>query len=303
MWVDTHRPETFDEIVGNEETIEEIRSNVEQGEIPHMAFFGPAGIGKTTTAEIIARSLYGTVDNSSFKELNASDTRGIDTIRTEVKKFARRKSLDGSYKIVFLDEADSLTPDAMQSLRRIMEQYQDTCRFILTGNYPENIIDALKSRCNTFEFEPVDDNVAADYLMSILEEEGYADEVEYEFVHKLASIYHGDIRKQVVKLESAVTSGQTDPDSLDAGENYAQLFSYLMKPNYMAAVRNVDRQTMDQLFNFIMQKDNIPGRVKADVSIIFAKYDWRMKKSADEKIQLNAMVSELIKRLQKHKNG
>lgn len=298
LWVEEYRPETFDEIVGNRDVIDEIEQNVKSGDMPHMAFFGPAGVGKTTTATVIARELYGDVDDTSFKELNASDSRGIDVIRNEVKKFAGRKSLSGHFKIVFLDEADSLTRDAQQALRRTMEQYHESCRFILTGNYPWKLIKPLRSRCATFEFDPISQSEAKRKLREIADAEGL--DVDDELLAKITQIYDGDLRKQIGKLQTLSKTDELDPETLESGEEYVKLFNYIAKPNYMAAVRMADRETLNQLFNYIMGKDEIPGRVKAEVSIVFAKYMWRLDRSADEKIQMNAMVAELIKELQEH---
>lgn len=298
LWVEKYRPATFDEIVGNREIIEEIESQVKDGDIPHFAFFGPAGIGKTTTATVIARELYGSVDDTSFMELNASDERGIDVIRNKVKKFAGRKSLDGGYKIVFLDEADSLTKDAQQSLRRVMETYHESCRFILTGNYPHKLIKPLRSRCTTYEFGKISQSEALRALEDIAEKEDL--DVEREVLERLTQIYDGDLRQQIGKLQSLSKKDELSAETLETGEEYLKLFNYIAEPNFMAAVRAADRETMNQLFNYVMQKDSIPGRVKADVSIIFAKYMWRLDRSADAQIQLNAMVAELIKELQEH---
>lgn len=299
MWVENYRPETFDEVVGNRDIVEEIRSNVETGNVQHMAFFGPAGIGKTTIAKVIAIELYGTADNSSFKELNASDARGIDVIRDEVKKFAGRKSLDGTFKIVFLDEADSLTSQAQNSLRRIMEEYHESCRFILTGNYPRQLIKPLKSRCSVHKFDPISQPECLKRLEYIYEQEDLT--MDHEVLEKLTQIYDGDLRQQIGKLESLSNKDEEiDPDELDAGQEYKKLFNYIVEPNFMGAIRLADRETLNRLFNYIMSNSQIPGRVKAEVSIIFAKYMWRLDRSVDEEIQLNAMVAELIKTLKDH---
>lgn len=298
LWVEKYRPETFDEIVGNREIINEIESSVDSGEMPHMAFFGPAGVGKTTAATVVARETYGDVSDTSFMELNASDERGINVIRNKVKKFAGRKSLSGDYKIVFLDESDSLTSDAQQSLRRIMEQYHESCRFILTGNYKHKLIKPLLSRCTVFDFKPISQPECLRALENVSEKEDL--DIDGEVLDKLTKIYDGDLRQQIGKLQSLSNRGSLDAESLESGEEYIQLFNYMAEPNYMAAVRTANKETMSRLYNYLMQKESIPGRVKADVSIIFAKYMWRLDRSADEKIQLNAMVAELIKELREH---
>jgi DNA polymerase III delta prime subunit len=190
------------------------------------------------------------------------------------------------------------TSDAQQSLRRIIENYQSTCRFILTGNYPYKLIDAIRSRVKEFEFDPIPKGDSITHLTHIAKQEGI--DVDREFLEKLVEIHHGDLRTQIVEFESHYQNGDLDPDSIDTGTDYVKLHTYISQPNYMAAIRVADRETLNQLFNYIMSRDDIPGRVKADVSILFAKYTWRMDKSADRDIQINALVAELIKRMQEH---
>lgn len=295
LWTEKYRPETFGEIVGNENTIRQIESEVEAGNMNHMMFLGPAGVGKTTTATVIANHLFGGPTNTRFKELNASDERGIDTIRNKVKKFATRKSLSGDFNLIFLDEADSLTPDAMQALRRTMEQYQETCRFILTGNYESGFIDPIKSRCKTYRFEPIEDDVAEEHLQWISEQESF--EVDEEVIRKLVKVHSGDLRTQVAELQSLSTQDEIDPDSIVAGEDYLKLLNYILEPNYGAAKKTANERNLRELYNYLMQRDDLRGKLKAEISITYAKYWWRISKSPDKEIQINALVAEMVKHL------
>ena len=157
IWVDKYRPKKFSDIVGQEYFVKRIKSFLESKNLPHLLFAGSPGTGKTTTALVIARELYG--ENSlkgNFFELNASDDRGIDVIRNQIKEFAKLKSLaDVPYKIICLDEADSLTKEAQQALRRTMERFSSSCRFILACNEMSKIIDPIQSRCVIFKFKPL----------------------------------------------------------------------------------------------------------------------------------------------------
>ena len=298
IWVEKYRPETFDEIVGNPDTISQIKSEVESGNMNHMAFFGPAGTGKTTTANVIGNYLYGDSDNSQFMELNASDERGIDTIRNKVKKFAGRKSVLDQHKIIFLDEADSLTPDAQQALRRVMEQFQESCRFILTGNYPSRLIEAIRSRCSEFEFDGVEDEACKTALRNIADNEGV--EISDEVLDRLTSVYSGDLRSQIIKLQSLSAQDEITVDMLQSGEDYFKLFNLIGDKKFMAAKKVANETNLKELYGFLMTKDDIPGRVKAEVSVVYSKYMWRSQKSADREIHVNALVGELIKELQKY---
>lgn len=296
LWTENYRPTTFAQIVGNEHVIKRIQAEVEsEDEMNHMMFVGDAGIGKTTTALVIARALYGSPDSNRFKELNASDERGIDTIRTKVKKLAGRKSLSGGFNIVFLDEADSLTTDAQQALRRTMEKYQETCRFILTGNYEEGFIDAIKSRCNVYSFDPIPDNLAEQHLSWMAEQEGI--DVPHEVIEKIVKVFSGDLRTQVSELQAITLLDEIDPDAIDAGGDYLQLLKYILEPSFPAAKKMATEENLKQLYNYLMQRDDLRGKVKADVSIVYAKYMWRMSRSPDRQIQINALVAELIKQL------
>ncbi|MBM3309616.1 MAG: AAA family ATPase, partial [Candidatus Altiarchaeales archaeon] len=146
-WTEKYRPKRLKDMVGQEAITERLEAYVKSKSIPHLCFAGPAGTGKTTAAICIASELFGGDISHDFLELNASDERGIDTVRGKIKDFARTRSLIGDFKIIFLDEADSLTSDAQNALRRTMEKYTQTCRFILSCNYSSKIIEPIQSRC------------------------------------------------------------------------------------------------------------------------------------------------------------
>src|SRR3989338_11550757 len=154
IWTEKYRPSKFEDVVGQQEIIKRVKSLVQSLNIPHLLFAGPAGTGKSTLALIIVKTLYGPKWSENYLELNASDERGIQIVREKVKNFARTKSLGNvPFKVIFLDEADALTPEAQQALRRTMENYSATCRFILSCNYSSKIIDPIQSRCAIFRFK------------------------------------------------------------------------------------------------------------------------------------------------------
>lgn len=299
LWVEKYRPTTFNEVVGNEEVVRAIEDEVKGGNMNHMALIGPAGVGKTTMAEVIAHYLFDGPDDSRFKELNASDTRGIDVIRNEVKKFAGRKTLSDQYKIIFLDEADSLTRDAQQALRRTMENYQDSCRFILTGNYSGGFIDPILSRCSDYVFDPIEVGESVEALRSVSQAEGYS--IDEEVFEKIARIKPGDLRSQIIKLQGLCSGeGEVTPDDISAGEDYLTLLNFIGKKQFMSAKKLATEPMLRQLYNYVMQREDVPGRVKAEMSITYAKYLARVKDSPDKDIQLNALVAELIKQISDH---
>ena len=154
IWTEKYRPQKFDEVVGQQEILKRVKSLTQALNIPHLLFAGPAGTGKSTVALIVVKELFGHSWRENYLELNASDERGIDVVRQKVKDFARTKAIGGvPFKVIFLDEADALTKEAQQALRRTMENYSNTCRFIMSCNYSSRIIDPIQSRCVVFRFK------------------------------------------------------------------------------------------------------------------------------------------------------
>ena len=155
IWIEKYRPRSLSQIVGQEAITSRLKGYVEKKDLPHLLFSGPAGVGKTTSSVAIAQEIYGEKWKENFLELNASDERGIDVVRNRIKNFARSSFGKYDYKIIFLDEADSLTKDAQSALRRTMEQFSHNTRFILSCNYSNRIIDPIQSRCAVFRFKPI----------------------------------------------------------------------------------------------------------------------------------------------------
>src|SRR3989344_4559217 len=154
IWSEKYRPSKFPEIVGQVDIVKKVQALTNSMNIPHLLFAGPAGTGKSTLALVTVKELFGENWKENYLELNASDERGINIVREKVKNFARTKSFGNvPFKIIFLDEADALTPEAQQALRRTMENYSQTCRFILSCNYSSKIIDPIQSRCAIFRFK------------------------------------------------------------------------------------------------------------------------------------------------------
>ncbi len=216
IWTEKYRPRTFDEVKGQREIVPKVRAFVEKGNMPHLLFAGPAGVGKTTLALVVAKQLFGDEWRGNFLELNASDERGIDVIRVKVKDFARTRAIgDVPFKIIYLDECDALTREAQQALRRTMENYTQTCRFILSCNYSSKIIDPIQSRCTVFRFKPL----AKEEILSIIDlvagKEGLSlDEGAKE---ALCTVAHGDVRRVENLLQAAA--------SLSSSLSEADIFS------------------------------------------------------------------------------
>jgi replication factor C small subunit len=208
MWVEKYRPNSFSEIKGQQKIVERIKSFVAQRNIPHLLFSGPAGVGKTTLSLVIAKELYGENYRESFLELNASDERGIDVIRTKVKDFARTKALDSvPFKIIYLDECDALTKEAQQALRRTMENYTATTRFILSCNYASKIIDPIQSRCTVFKFQPLSREDVEEMITQVAGEEELS--IDSDARDAIYEVTQGDGRRTKNLLQSCAAIGKT----------------------------------------------------------------------------------------------
>ncbi|MBI5803341.1 replication factor C small subunit [Candidatus Pacearchaeota archaeon] len=204
IWTEKYRPVSFLEVVGQEEIVKRVKALTNSMNIPHMLFAGPAGTGKSTLAFIVVRDLYGENWRENYLELNASDERGIQIVREKVKNFARTKSLgEVPFKVIFLDEADALTPEAQQALRRTMENYSSTCRFILSCNYSSKIIDPIQSRCAIFRFKLLEKKDVEKIINKIAENEKL--NVKTEAINVLYEGCEGDCRKCINLLQATAS--------------------------------------------------------------------------------------------------
>jgi len=204
IWTEKYRPKKFEEVVGQQEIIKRVKSLVQALNIPHLLLAGHAGTGKSTLALIVVKELFGEKWKENYLELNASDERGIDVVRQKVKDFARTKALENiPFKVIFLDEADALTREAQQALRRTMENYSNTCRFILSCNYSSRIIDPIQSRCVIFRFKLLEKKDIMSVIKKIAESEKLKlTDDAYETLYEASE---GDCRRAINLLQATAS--------------------------------------------------------------------------------------------------
>ena len=308
IWTEKYRPSAFDEIKGQQEIVAKVKAFVEQKNLPHLLFAGPAGIGKSTLALVTAKQMFGPEWRQNFLELNASDERGIDVVRVKVKDFARTKAMgDVPFKIIFLDECDALTRDAQQALRRTMENYAATCRFILAGNYSSKIIDPIQSRCAMFRFRPLAHEHMLELVNFIVEKESL--KVDDDAKNALIEVSGGDCRK----LENILQSCASITDNITTEIVYSMastaqpqeikdLLSIAIKGEFLAA----RKQLLDIMLRYGLsgldvikqiQKEiwelDIDSRKKVFLIDKCGEIEFRLVEGSDEYLQLEALLAQI----------
>jgi len=291
LWVEKYRPTTLEEYVGNEIIKDKITDYLKQGSIQNLLFHGVAGTGKTTLAKLIAKNL-----NCDLLYINASDERGIDTIREKIIPFASSMSFN-DVKIVILDEADYITPQAQATLRNTIESCSKTTRFIFTCNYLERIISPLQSRCQTFEITPPSKEVVTDLACRILVAEG----VKVSDIVPVIHTHYPDIRKIINTIQGSVVDGQVkiDDNSLKNSQLGGLVVDALIRKSKLSEIRQIladsGSREFDDLFKYIYDKSStLFGDNEGEAILIIAKYQYEYTFVLEKEICVAAMLNKLI---------
>ncbi|MDO5825443.1 MAG: replication factor C small subunit [Methanosphaera sp.] len=311
-WVEKYRPQTLDDVVGQEQIVGRLKRYVEENSMPNIMFTGSAGVGKTTCALALAKALLGEYWQQNFLELNASDARGIDTVRNEIKSFCKLKAVGAPFRIIFLDEVDNMTKDAQQALRREMEMYTKTSSFILSCNYSSKIIDPIQSRCAIFRFAPIKSAQIIKRLQYIAEKENI--EAELSALENIVYFTQGDMRRSINILQASTTTDNkvTDETVFDVisrakPKDVRKIINKAIDKDFMAArdllrdIMLVDGISGDDLITQIYQEVSqmtTEGLISEENFVKLMEYmsesDYRIREGANARLQLEALLSKFL---------
>ncbi|ODV82073.1 P-loop containing nucleoside triphosphate hydrolase protein [Suhomyces tanzawaensis NRRL Y-17324] len=338
-WVEKYRPKNLDDVASQDHAVKVLKKTIESANLPHMLFYGPPGTGKTSTILALAKQLYGpNLYKSRVLELNASDERGISIVRQKIKNFARltvsnpsKEDLENypcpPYKIIILDEADSMTNDAQSALRRTMETYSGVTRFCLICNYITRIIDPLASRTSKFRFRLLNNENALTRLKYISHEENINLSPDEPVLEEVLKISAGDLRKAITFLQSAsklnnsLNSTDEDGDSamdktpitIKSVQEIAGVISEELIDTVIDSIRSKDQrkiiqqvdevilmgwsaqQFADQLHTKLILNDTINSITKNQIAKILFEIDRRLNSGTDEHIQLLNLCLQISK--------
>jgi DNA polymerase III delta prime subunit len=296
LWVEKYRPSSLDTYIGNEHLKSKVNVYLESGDLPHLLLFGKAGTGKTTLAKLLVNNI-----ECDYLYINASDENNVDTVRTKVKNFASTIGFK-DMKIIILDECDYITPNAQAALRNLMETFSKHCRFILTCNYVERIIDPIQSRCQSFQIVPPSKSDVAKHLHNILVKENVMDTMED--IKVLVDSGYPDIRRVINSAQRNVVNGKLklDTSSIIQNDYKLKLLKILEtqdKKNAFKEIRQLlaDNKITDFADLFRLLYDEVDGYGKGHVAeciLIIARYELSDSQVVDKEINAMAMLIELL---------
>ena len=296
LWVEKYRPTSLETYIGNEHLKSKVSVYLESGDLPHLLLYGKAGTGKTTLAKLLVNNI-----ECDYMYINASDENSVDTVRNKVRGFASTMGFK-DYKIIILDECDYITPNAQAALRNLMETFSKHCRFILTCNFVERIIDPIQSRCQSFQVIPPSKKEVALHIHNILNEEGVASKMDD--VAGLVNAGYPDIRRVINSFQRQCVDGMlvVDKQSLVESDYKMKLLEIIKTQNKKDAFKGVrkllaDSQVTDFAELYKLMYDEVDsygtGHI-AECILIIAKYQLSDSQVVDKEINAMAMIIELL---------
>ena len=300
IWVEKYRPSSLDTYIGNEHLKSKVDIYLESGDIPHLLLYGKAGTGKTTLAKILVNNI-----ECDYLYINASDENSVDTVRNKVRQFASTVGFK-DLKVIILDECDYITPNAQAALRNLMETFSKHCRFILTCNYVERIIDPIQSRCQSFQVIPPSKSEVAKHLHSILVNENVIDNMED--IKVLVDSGYPDIRRVINSAQRNVVNGKLklDTSSIIQNDYKLQILEVLKssksKKETFTEIRQIlaDAKVTDfaDFFRLLYDEVDIYGSGHiAEVILLIAKYEQSDSQVVDKEINAIAMLIEILQEI------
>ena len=296
LFVEKYRPDTLDNYIGNEHLKSKVEHYLETGDLPHLLLFGKAGTGKTTLAKILVKNI-----ECDYLYINASDENNVDTVRNKVKQFASTVGFK-DMKVIILDECDYITPNAQAALRNLMETFSKHCRFILTCNFVERIIDPIQSRCQSFQIVPPSRKEVAKHLHSILINENIMSKPED--IKVLVETGYPDIRRVINSAQRNIMNGQIklDVSSIIQNDYKLKLLKILETQDKKTAFKEIrqllaDNKVTDFADLFRLLYDEVDGYGKGHVAeciLIIARYELSDGQVVDKEINAMAMLIELL---------
>ena len=296
LWVEKYRPSNLGTYIGNEHLKSKVSIYLESGDLPHLLLYGKAGTGKTTLAKLLVKNI-----ECDYLYINASDENNVDTVRTKVKSFASTMGFK-DMKVIILDECDYITPNAQAALRNLMETFSKHCRFILTCNFVERIIDPIQSRCQSFQVIPPDRKQVAIHISNILTNENVESEVSD--IALLVNSGYPDIRRVINSAQRQSIDGKLTIDKQSIVENdyKLKLLEILKTQDRKSAFKNIrqllaDSQVKDYADLFRLLYDEVDGYGKGHIAeciLILGKYELSDSQVVDKEINAMAMIIELL---------
>ncbi|CAH2354931.1 replication factor C subunit 3 [[Candida] railenensis] len=319
-WVEKYRPTTLDDVYGQTDIVETVRKFVHEGKLPHLLFYGPPGTGKTSTIIALAREIYGPNYKNMVLELNASDDRGIDVVRNQIKQFASTMQIfSKGFKLIILDEADAMTSVAQNSLRRIIEKYTKNTRFCILANYAHKLNPALLSRCTRFRFHPISEAAIKERINQVIIKENL--HIEKKAENALLELSKGDMRRALNVLQACKAALSTDDEEIDQDMIYECIgaphpqdielsLDTILKEDWVKSYKTIEHvkrekglALVDLMSGFVevLSKYELSNAARVAILGGLADIEYGISRGGNDKIQTSAIIGVIKSAMEKQK--